>query len=131
MPAPRDYDDIPGTYVFDGRRSRRGYALNKFLMSLNDADDREAFRADESAYVERFALDAAQREAVLGRDWLRLLEVGGNVYYTYKLAACDGMTFQDLAGKQTGMTREDFARMMLDGGRPIEGNRRTRGTEGH
>lgn len=130
MPAPRDYDDIPGTYVFDGRRSRRGYALNKFLMSLNDADDREAFRADESAYVERFALDTAQREAVLGRDWLRLLEVGGNVYYTYKLAACDGMTFQDLAGKQTGMTREDFARMMLDGGRPIEGNRRTRGTEG-
>lgn len=130
MPAPRDYDDIPGTYVFDGRRSRRGYALNKFLMSLNDADGREAFRADESAYVERFALDAAQREAVLGRDWLRLLEVGGNVYYTYKLAACDGMTFQDLAGKQTGMTREEFARMMLDGGRPIEGNRRTRGTEG-
>lgn len=131
MPAPRDYDDIPGTYVFDGRRSRRGYALNKFLMSLNDADDREAFRADESAYVERFALDAAQREAVLGRDWLRLLEVGGNVYYTYKLAACDGMTFQDLAGKQTGMTPEDFARMMLDGGRPIEGNRRIRGTGGH
>lgn len=130
MPAPRDYDDIPGTYVFDGRRSRRGYALNKFLMSLNDADNREAFRADESTYLDRFALEAAQREAVLGRDWLRLLEVGGNVYYTYKLAACDGMTFQDLAGKQTGMTREDFARMMLDGGRPIEGNRRTGGTEG-
>jgi protocatechuate 4,5-dioxygenase alpha chain len=128
--APRDYDDIPGTYVFDGRRSRRGYALNKLLMSLNEADNREAFRADESAYLDRFALDAAQREAVLGRDWLRLLEVGGNVYYTYKLAACDGMTFQDLAGKQTGMTREDFARMMLDGGRPIEGNRRTHGTEG-
>jgi len=130
VPAPRDYDDIPGTYVFDGRRSRRGYALNKFLKSLNDADNREAFRSDESAYLDRFALDAGQREAVLGRDWLRLLEVGGNVYYTYKLAACDGMTFQDLAGKQTGMTPEDFARMMLDGGRPIEGNRRTRSTEG-
>lgn len=124
MPRPRDYDDIPGTIVFDGRRSRRGYALNKFLMSLNDAANREAFTADEAAYLDRFALDEAQREAVLGRAWLRLLELGGNVYYTYKLAACDGMSFQDLAGEQTGMSADDFARMMLAGGRPPEGNRR-------
>ena len=124
MPAPRDYDDIPGTIVFDGRRSRRGYALNKFLMSLNQPANREAFRNDERAYLDRFALDDEQREAVLRREWLRLIELGGNVYYTYKLAACDGMTFQDLAGEQTGMTAEDFAQMMLDGGRSPDGNRR-------
>jgi protocatechuate 4,5-dioxygenase alpha chain len=130
VPAPRnddrehrDYDDIPGTVVFDGRRSRRGYPLNRFLMSLNEAANREAFRADESTYLDRYRLDDEQRAAVLGRDWLRLLELGGNVYYTYKLAACDGMTFQDLAGQQTGMTAEAYARMMLDGGRPIDGNR--------
>jgi protocatechuate 4,5-dioxygenase, alpha chain len=117
MRQPRDYDDIPGTIVFDGRRSRRGYALNKFLMSLNDPANREAFRADETAYLDRFRLDDEQREAVLRRQWLRLLEVGGNVYYTYKLAACDGMTFQDLAGAQTGMTPEEYAEMMLAGGR--------------
>jgi protocatechuate 4,5-dioxygenase alpha chain len=122
--APRDYDDIPGTIVFDGRRSRRGYALNKFLMSLNQPANREAFRADEGAYLDQFALDGEQREAVLQREWLRLIELGGNVYYTYKLAACDGMTFQDLAGEQTGMTAEAFAQMMLDGGRSPEGNRR-------
>jgi protocatechuate 4,5-dioxygenase, alpha chain len=124
LPAPRDYDDIPGTIVFDGRRSRRGYALNKFLMSLNQPANREAFRNDEGAFLDRFAVDDEQREAVLRREWLRLIELGGNVYYTYKLAACDGMTFQDLAGEQTGMTAEDFAQMMLDGGRPPEGNRR-------
>ena len=123
MPAPRDYDDIPGTIVFDGRRSRRGYGLNKFLMSLNQPANREAFRNDERAYLDRFALDDEQREAVLRREWLRLIELGGNVYYTYKLAACDGMTFQDLAGEQTGMTAEDFAQMMLDGGRSPKGNR--------
>ena len=117
MPSRRDYDDIPGTIVFDGRQSRRGYALNKFLMSLNQPANREAFKADEAAYVDRFALDDDQREAVLGRRWLRLLEVGSNVYYTYKLAACDGMTFQDLAGEQTGMSPDDFAQMMLAGGR--------------
>jgi protocatechuate 4,5-dioxygenase alpha chain len=120
---PRDYDDIPGTFVFDGRRSRRGYPLNSFLMSLNQAGNREAFRDDEAAYLDRFPLDPEQREAVLGREWLRLLELGGNLYYTYKLAACDGMSFQDLAGAQTGMSAEDYAQMMLDGGRPIEGNR--------
>ena len=117
MPSRRDYDDIPGTIVFDGRQSRRGYALNKFLMSLNQPANREAFRADEAGYLDGFDLDDEQREAVLGRQWLRLLEVGGNVYYTYKLAACDGMTFQDLAGEQTGMSPDDFAQMMLAGGR--------------
>lgn len=116
--------------MFDGRRSRRGYALNKFLMSLNQPANRETFRADESAYLDRFALDGEQQDAVLRRDWLRLIELGGNVYYTYKLAACDGMTFQDLAGEQTGMTAEDFAQMMVDGGRAPESNRRRADWEG-
>jgi protocatechuate 4,5-dioxygenase alpha chain len=124
VPVEREYDDIPGTIVFDGRRCREGYALNKFLMSLNDAGNREAFRADEAGYLDRFALDGERRRAVLDRSWLRLLELGGNVYYTYKLAACDGLTFQDLAGHQTGMTTQAFAEMMLAGGRPPDGNRR-------
>jgi protocatechuate 4,5-dioxygenase alpha chain len=124
MPTSREYDDIPGTIVFDGRRSRRGYGLNKFLMSLNEATNRDAFRDDEAAYLDRFALDDAQRRAVLGREWLRLLELGGNIYYTYKLAACDGMTFQDLAGRQTGMSPDEFARMMLAGGRSAGESRR-------
>jgi protocatechuate 4,5-dioxygenase alpha subunit len=122
-PELRDYDDIPGTYVFDGRRSRRGYPLNAFLMSLNDARNRDAFRADEDAYLDRFPLDADQRRAVRERDWIGLLEVGGNLYYTYKLAACDGLSFQDLAGAQTGMTADEYAAMMVAGGRPIAGNR--------
>jgi protocatechuate 4,5-dioxygenase, alpha chain len=122
MSGAREYDDIPGTIVFDGRRARRGYPLNKFLMSLNRPENREAFRADEPAYLDRFPLDDEQRAAVQGRQWLRLLEVGGNVYYTYKLAACDGMTFQDLAGEHTGMSPEDFAEMMLSGGRRPDGS---------
>lgn len=119
----RDYEDIPGTFVFDGQRSRRGYPLNKFFMSLNEAANRELFRQDEASYLDRFDLDAEQREAVLARRWLRLLELGGNIYYAFKLAACDGMSFQQLAAAQTGMEVDDYARMMLDGGRPIDGNR--------
>lgn len=120
---PREYDDIPGTYVFDRRRSRQGYHLNKFCMSLNDAANREAFKADEEAYLDRFKLTPAQREAVRSRDWIGMLEQGGNIYYTAKLAATDGMTFQQVAALQSGVTQEEYMAMMVAGGRTPEGNR--------
>ena len=125
MTSEREYDDIPGTFVFDGRRSRQGYWINQFCMSLRHEQNREAFRADEAGYLDRFPLTAEQREAILQREWIRLLELGGNIYYTFKLAACDGMTFQQLAAKQTGVSEEEYVGMMLGGGRSIDGNRRT------
>ena len=122
MPG-REYDDIPGTYVFDGARCRQGYALNMFCMSLNVEANRQAFRADEDGYLDRFRLSPDQRDAVRHRRWLRLLELGGNIYYTFKLAACDGMSFQQLAAAQTGVSEQEYVAMMLAGGRSIEGNR--------
>jgi protocatechuate 4,5-dioxygenase alpha chain len=118
-----EYDDIPGTFVFDGRHARIGYALNMFCMSLNVAANRDAFHADEEAYLDRFALTPEQRQAVRERNWLRMLELGGNIYYTYKLAACDGMSFQQLAAAQTGVSEQEYVAMMLAGGRAIDGNR--------
>ena len=128
MRAPRDYDDIPGTYVQDSVQLRRGYHLNMFCMSLNDAGNRDDFRADEAAYLDRFPMTDAQRRAVLARDWLGMLRLGGNIYYTFKLAAFDGLTMQHVGAAMsgTGMTVEEFRRMMLDGGRAIEGNRSRR-----
>jgi protocatechuate 4,5-dioxygenase alpha chain len=129
---PREYDDIPGTYVFDGRRSRQGYALNMFCMSLNRAENREQFRADPDGYLDRFALTGEQRTAVLERDWLGLLRLGGNIYYTFKLAAFDGLTMQDVGASMSGVTTEQFSQMMRAGGRSVEGNRRREagGTDG-
>ena len=128
MRAPRDYDDIPGTYVQDATHLRKGYHLNMFCMSLNDAGNRDAFRADEAAYLERFPMTEAQRKAVLARDWLGLLRLGGNIYYTFKLGAFDGLTMQHVGAAMsgTGMTVEEFRQMMLDGGRSIDGNRSRR-----
>lgn len=119
----KEYDDIPGTFVFDSAHSRKGYALNMFCMSLNDAANREAFRADSAAYLDRFKLSAEQRQAIVDREWLKMLELGGNIYYTFKLAIFDGMTMQAVGGEMSGITTEEFAKMMVDGGRPIEGNR--------
>jgi hypothetical protein len=55
--------------------------------------------------------------------WLRMLELGGNIYYTFKLAASDGLTFQQLAALQTGVSEAEYQAMMVAGGRSVEGNR--------
>lgn len=123
MSQPPDYESIPGTYVYDSRRGREGYALNMFCMSLNKAENRNSFKENQSAYLDRFLLSAEQRRAVLERDWLGMLKVGGNIYYTIKIAFCDGLTFQDVAGMMSGVPKETYAKMMLAGGRSPEGNR--------
>jgi len=123
MTNARDYDTIPGTYVYDATRGRIGYALNMFCMSLNKADNRASFKADEKAYLDRYALTPEQRRTVLERDWLGMLKVGGNIYYTIKIAFCDGLTFQDVAGMMSGVPKDIYAQMMLEGGRSPEGNR--------
>lgn len=121
----RDYDDIPGTYVFDGEHHRRGYALNMFCMSLNAEANRDAFRSDPTGYLDGFDLTDDQRDAVIERDWLRLLQLGGNIYYTFKLAILDGLTMQDVGAALSGVTPAAFRQMMLEGGRPVDGNRYT------
>lgn len=119
----KDYEDIPGTFVFDADRSREGYHLNQFCISLRLQVNRDKFNAGEKAYLDAYPMTAEQRAAVLARDWNLLLELGGNIYYTSKLAANDGINFQQLAGLMTGMERDEYRQMMVDGGRPIDGNR--------
>src|SRR5438094_1224290 len=128
-PAQHDYDDIPGTFVFDAERSRQGYGINMFCMSLMKDENRKAFKANEAEYLKKFALSSEQREAVLKRDYNRMLELGGNIYFTAKLGATDGHSFRHLAATMTGSTQEDYAAMMLAGGRSVEGNRSKSGKD--
>jgi protocatechuate 4,5-dioxygenase, alpha chain len=121
----RDYRQIPGTYVFDGEHCRKGYALNMFCKSLDLESNRAAFRADAFVYLDRFRLSDDQRRAVLARDWLELLRLGGNIYYTFKLAIFDGLTMQDVGAAMSAnkMSVDEFRAMMISGGRSINGNR--------
>jgi len=121
--AKKEYDDIPGTFVFDQERSRQGYGINAFCMTLLKDENRKAFRANESAYLDQFGLTPEQKDAILQRQWNRMLELGGNIYFTAKLGATDGLSFQQVAAKMTGSTQEDYAAMMLAGGRNPNGNR--------
>jgi protocatechuate 4,5-dioxygenase, alpha chain len=117
------FDDVPGTTLFDAQRSRQGYHLNMFCMSLMKAENRAAFKADEAAYLRKFPITVEQHEAVLKRDWNRLICLGGNIYFLAKLFSTDGKSFQHVAAIMTGATQEDYAKMMLNGGRSPEGNR--------
>jgi len=121
--AQQDYDDIPGTFVFDAERSRQGYGINMFCMSLMKDDNRKAFKTNEAEYLKKFNLSPAQTDAILKRDYNRMLELGGNIYFTAKLGATDGHSFQHLAALMTGSSQQDYAAMMLAGGRSVEGNR--------
>jgi protocatechuate 4,5-dioxygenase, alpha chain len=127
--AQHDYDDIPGTFVFDAERSRQGYGINMFCMSLMKEENRKAFKANEAEYLKRFKLTPAQTDAILKRDYNRMLELGGNIYFTAKLGATDGHSFQHLAALMTGSSQQDYAAMMLAGGRSVEGNRTKSGKQ--
>jgi len=109
--------DPPGTYVFDGAASRLGYRMNKMFMTLRDAPAREAFLADEAGYCDRFELSDAQQRAVLQRDWQAMLDLGGSIFYVYKLAMMDGRSMQYLGGVFTGMGEEAFTAALRAGGR--------------
>ena len=122
-----ELDDIPGTTVFNALRSRQAYHLHKFCMSLMQPENREAFRADERAYLDRFRMNEEQKEAVLARDFTRLIDLGGNIYFLVKLSNTDGWSAQRAVGSMTGMTPDEYAAMMRGGGRPIEGNRSIKG----
>src|ERR1041385_7513582 len=119
----QEYDDIPGTFVFDAERSREGFGINMFCMSLMKDENRKAFKANEAEYLKKFNLTPAQTEAILKRDYNRMLELGGNIYFTAKLGATDGHSFRHLAATMTGSTQDDYAKMMLDGGRSVDSNR--------
>ena len=113
--APRR--EIPGTRVFDGDLAQKGYALNKMCFSFNSAENREAFRVDETAYCAKYGLNEKQFEAIRTRNVLGLLAAGGNVYYLAKFAGILGLDVQDLGAAQTGMTKEAFKAMLVAAGK--------------
>jgi 2-pyrone-4,6-dicarboxylate lactonase len=116
----KSYADIPGTTVFDADMSRRGYHLNMFCMSLMKAANRERFKADERAYLDEWPMSEEQKQGVMARDYNRMISLGGNIYFLAKIFATDGKSFQHAAALMTGMSQEDYAKMMLSGGRRYE-----------
>ncbi len=111
------WDRIPGTTLFDGAQAAKGHALNKMCFSFNDAGNRAAFAQDEAGYCASFGLDERQKQAVMSRDVLAMIDAGGNIYYLAKLAGVLGLNMQDIGAQQTGTTLEAFkAKLVAAGG---------------
>jgi protocatechuate 4,5-dioxygenase alpha chain len=118
-----DFSDIPGTYVFDGDRSIQGRHLNRFCMSLMKAANRARFKADPRGYLEEWPMTGAQKDAVIARDFRKLLDLGGNIFFVLKLAALDGRATQSVSAEFSGQSTESYAAMMRNGGRSPHGIR--------
>jgi protocatechuate 4,5-dioxygenase, alpha chain len=121
-----DLYDIPGTTVFTGVQTRKGYHLNQFCMSLRSAANRARFVADERAYLDEWPMTEAQKQAVLNRDWNAALAEGANIYFLAKILATDGTSFPEAASIMTGVSVEEYTAMMRAGGRSPEGQRSIR-----
>lgn len=109
-----DYDSIPGTYVFNGKRSHQGYNINRMAFSFNSQVNRDEFASDMDAYCRKYNLSDEQRKAVLEGDFLGLLRMGGNVYYLAKIAIFHGLTVQDAGASFQGITTEEFKQNLLN-----------------
>lgn len=116
-----EIDDIPGTTIFTADRARRGYHLNQFCMSLMKAENRDRFHADERAYLDEWPMSEEQKQALLDRDYAKLLDLGGNIYFLAKVFASDGLSYVQAVSTMTGMSVEEYQAMMQAGGRNIEG----------
>jgi protocatechuate 4,5-dioxygenase alpha chain len=121
-----DLEDIPGTTVFNARRSREAYHLHKFCMSLMDPANRAAFKDHERAYLDRFMMSEDQKRAVQDRDFNKLIDLGGNIYFLVKLSNTDGWSTQRAVSSMTNMTADEYAAMMRAGGRSPDGQRSKR-----
>jgi len=130
MTGPKDihsylaeFEDIPGTRVFTAARARQGYHLNQFAMSLMKPENRARWKADEKAYLEEWPLTDDQKAAVVARDYSRLLDLGGNIYFLSKVFSTDGLSFVQAVSTMTGVSVEDYQAMMNAGGRSPKGLR--------
>lgn len=119
----KEFEDIPGTRVFTTKRARQGYWLNQFCMSLMKPENRKKWLADETAYLNDWKITEEQKEALLARDYNRLLDLGGNIYYLAKVFSTDGLSFVQAVSTMTGMNVDDYKAMMSAGGRSPDGVR--------
>jgi protocatechuate 4,5-dioxygenase alpha chain len=120
-PDFEQFKDIPGTTIFTIELAREGFWLNQFCMSLRTEANRKRFHADERKYLDEWKMTEPQKQAVLDRDFQKMLDLGGNVYFLSKIFAAEGLSYVQAVSTMTDMNVQEYQQMMLDGGRNVEG----------
>jgi protocatechuate 4,5-dioxygenase alpha chain len=125
--SKHDYEDIPGTYVFDGKHAHGAYSLNKLLFSFCEEGNRTDFDRNPAAYCDKYGLDAKHRDLVLTQDFLGMLRAGANIYYLAKMAIPRGTSVQDAGARFQGITTEEFQQKLLAKGDGLVDKLKARG----
>ncbi len=99
---------IPDTTVFDLAASRRGYRFNRLCASLCVPANREAFKADEEAYMARFGLAEEEKAMIRHRDFKSMIKHGMNIYFMLKIGAVTGNGLYRMGAQMRGESYEQF-----------------------
>ena len=99
---------IPDTSIFDLRLSRRGARLNRMCAALCSPAEREAFKRDEEAFMQKFSLDEAEKNLIRRRDFKGLIEAGMNIYAMLKIGSATGNSLYRMGAQMRGETYEEF-----------------------
>ena len=120
-PDFEQFKDIPGTTIFTIEKARQGFWLNQFCMSLREEANRKRFLSAEREYLDEWQMTEEQKQAVLDRDFQKMLDFGGNVYFLSKIFASEGLSYVQAVSTMTDMNVEQYQQMMLNGGRNVDG----------
>jgi protocatechuate 4,5-dioxygenase, alpha chain len=99
---------IKDTYVFELEMSERGRRINDLAESLNLEENRDNFKADSSAFMDRFELTETEKKLIDDNDWLNLVKAGGNIYNVVRIAALFDVGLYPLGAQQLGISYEEF-----------------------
>ena len=84
--------------------SARARAITQHVLHVADEGrEPQGLQGRRGELSRTFPLTPEQPEAILKRDYNRMLELGGNIYFTAKLGATDGHPFQHLAAQDDGL----------------------------
>ena len=99
---------IPDTTIFDLRLSRRGARLNRMCSALCSPAERDAFKRDEEAFMERFLLTEKEKALIRARDFKGLIESGMNIYAMLKIGSATGNSLYRMGAQMRGESYDEF-----------------------
>ena len=107
--------ELPGIVPFDELRSRRGYRLNQFLVSMRSAAMRDAFVRDPEACMAAHNLTDRERQLLRDKDFDAMLDYGASIYALGKVSQLLGTDLVGIGARSRGESREAFVGDRLAG----------------
>ena len=76
--------------------------------ALCDPKERDAFKRDEEAFMQRFSLTEGEKDLIRKRDFKGLIEAGMNIYAMLKIGSATGNSLYRMGAQMRGETYEEF-----------------------